>query len=883
MTYLTDMRNRKKTTATIESYNRTLDDLRNIFLNVTIGDYSSEVIFPKTENSQTEMYFGVKLMYDTIREKISEIEKLKLKYENQNESKNDVLQLISTNKIPDNEDYSLGNPNVVPQKNTNAQIDIDTKSVQAVSGNWNLNYTIDKTESRCQMILDSLDTSLVLADKNGNIELVNDSFLKLFGFQMDEVIGSSLNTLIIQSNENDPKQFEINKFNSRKEITELKLRKKNGDAFWTQIHKIPLTEKQESIFIFNDINKLKFHENKINVAADLSRENPNPLLRYSISEQRFVSGNKAAKYLLKYFRSINNLNTFGEIQKMINQFYETKKIAQEEIKVNKQTFLFTFVSDKNKKYVNIYGNDLTAIKKAESEIRRLLFILSKTDNSVIIADKHGLIQWVNDGFERLCGYKLNEVKGTSGSVLRKGKSNGLNTSNPYFNRILKTKQSVSYETKNYTKDGTEYWAYTTFTPILDAEGEIDCIVAVDSDITMKKRVEKQMLLAMQFSAESAKAKQNFLANMSHEIRTPMNGIMGIIQLLRDTPLDAKQKEYLKSMEFAGENLLSIVNDVLDLSKIDSGKMKLEKMVFDPKALIRELINSMAHRANEKFLNLIVNIDKNMPPALISDPLRLNQILINLLSNSIKFTDEGEISITINFETTNEGSLLKMTVKDTGIGIPKEKQQIIFDEFEQAHNGNKRLFSGTGLGLSIVKKLVGIMNGKMMLNSTLGIGTEFNIIIPVEVAIGESENKETVDPDNSDKQIIYKKKLLLVEDNKLNQMVAERFLAKMGAKVTIAENGLEAIRILKSDDFDAILMDIQMPEMNGYETTKFIREKLEKRKRNIPILAMTAHALAGEEQNCIDAGMNDYISKPIIRENLEKMLINIFKKYGNQIR
>jgi len=514
-------------------------------------------------------------------------------------------------------------------------------------------------------------------------------------------------------------------------------------------------------------------------------------------------------------------------------------------------------------------------EKSEREIKNLYFLIGKTDNAIVIAEKSGDIRWVNDGFIRLTGYALAEVQGTYGEILRRGEKTGLNPNNPLFNKLLKEKQSVTYESCNCKKDGTEYWSVSTLTPILNEEGEVESVVAVDSDITTRKKAEQDILNAKKLAEESSRAKELFLTNMSHEIRTPMNAIMGIVQLMQDMELDETQKKYLHSLQFAGESLLYIINDILDLAKIESGKMNIEKIGFNLTELIEELATAMQYKAKEKNISLLAEVPKDISGELVGDPVRLNQILTNLLGNAIKFTEKGHVKLIVKeTKKADQKITLRFAVEDTGIGIEKEKQEIIFAAFEQAQKETSRKYGGTGLGLSIVKKLLELQGSTISIASELGKGSEFSfeLTFPVSKNIGK-------DPDKKKRPVLAipdltGKKILLVEDNALNQMVAEKFLEGMGLKISIASNGVEAVDMLKKNSYDIILMDIQMPEMDGYEATRYIRNNLNENIKNTPILAMTAHAFRDEEKKCKNAGMNDYISKPLNRNILQDKVIQL---------
>ena len=357
----------------------------------------------------------------------------------------------------------------------------------------------------------------------------------------------------------------------------------------------------------------------------------------------------------------------------------------------------------------------------------------------------------------------------------------------------------------------------------------------------------------------------------------MNGIMGLVQLMEDTPTNELQKKYLMSIQFAGQNLLHIINDVLDISKIKTGKMKLENIDFCLKDVLEVIKDLFVYQAKEKGIDLLCKYDENIPPLLNGDPVRLNQILTNLLSNAIKFTEKGNIMLCIQSNGIDKDRIsIFFSVKDTGIGIPSESIQKIFDMFEQVHKEHFQKYGGTGLGLSIVKQLIEMQGGKIEVTSKLTEGSEFSFELTYLIVNGIKFLKINPDDSNENCKLIGKK-VLLVEDNKLNQMVADMFLKKWGMEVEIAENGAEAIDKFFRCSFDIVLMDIQMPEMNGYEATRCIRKKGTSRESLIPILAMTAHALIGEEEKCLSLGMNGYITKPLNRNLLKIKICEMIKK------
>ena len=371
--------------------------------------------------------------------------------------------------------------------------------------------------------------------------------------------------------------------------------------------------------------------------------------------------------------------------------------------------------------------------------------------------------------------------------------------------------------------------------------------------------------AMQRAMDASRAKSEFLANMSHELRTPMNGLLGMIELSLDAPASDEQKEQLETAQRCALSLLSLLNDVLDLSKIEAGKMALELISFPLSDLLIDTLKNHSPRAAEKGIALDWKLSPSLPKRAMGDSLRLRQIVNNLVSNSIKFTTEGAVEVRVTAEKKAKSKfVLQIEVVDTGTGIPPDKLKTIFEKFTQVDGSISRRYGGTGLGLAITKKLVDLHEGEILVESELDLGTKFTVSLPYEVSELEDREQSVLDPgarvtvvpdDPADAGAV-----LVVEDNLVNQKVVTAVLNKRGYRVSVANNGEEALEMLEKAQFAIVLMDVQMPVLDGLEATR--RMRADDRWKTIPVIAMTAHAMTGDREKCLEAGMNAYISKPV---------------------
>ncbi len=529
--------------------------------------------------------------------------------------------------------------------------------------------------------------------------------------------------------------------------------------------------------------------------------------------------------------------------------------------------------------------DIDAEKKMEVQLKSLAQqrmqqhrltqeIIDNIPSAVYIKDLEGRYMVVN---KKLC-----EIFGMTPQELLTHRDADLfhNDSTQNFRfaneQVILHRSMVTYEDV-VMRNGIKHYFWVVKFPLLNSAGEVQNICGLATDITERKENELQLMQATRTAERARSAQETFLANMSHEIRTPMNGIMGMSNLLLSTNLTAEQRDYSENILESARQLLAIINDILDFSKIKSGKFRLEHVSFKLRHTIKKAIVPLQFKAEEKMIDLRVEVDDLVPDVLMGDPLRLQQILINLVGNALKFTSQGGVFVLLKCGESNAGICdLEMQVRDTGIGIAEDKLEMIFESFTQNNSNTSRKYGGTGLGLAIVKQLVELQNGRVWVQSQLGIGSTFGCSIafgisnmPVEMLNFPS------DQNSNEERPLEGLNLLVAEDNLINQKVVLHTLSRQGASAKIVNNGQFAVDVLREgkEHFDAVLMDLQMPDMDGYTATQLIRQDLLSK---IPIIAMTADALKGEAERCFESGMNGYISKPFEPRELFQEVLRLTK-------
>ncbi len=744
---------------------------------------------------------------------------------------------------------------------------------------------------------------------------------------------------------------------------------------------------QNAILIYNYDDKLNFVKvlEKISKVSDsLGTEDKKELL-YLINYTNKLLENKTM--IENYVKSFLLIDLAEDINLLISNYdFYQNSLDMESKKYNYlmmilvcSLFLWT---------IYFFINLNRANRKTKDAMNELNFQKSALDEHAIVSitDAKGNITYVNDKFCKISGYEEKELIGKNHRVLKSDEHDKDFFKTLWF--VITSGKTWRGEVKNRKKDGSFYWVSATVVPFLDEFGKPFQYISIRTDITKRKIIEEDLIEAKIKADESNQVKGQFLANMSHELRTPLNGVIGMAHIALENEKDKKQKVYLEKINVSANILLKIINDLLDYSKIEAGKLPIENIEFSIDALLQSVADLVSVKAYEKDLELYFNRDMRIPKTLIGDSLRISQVLVNIIGNSIKFTESGEVSLDIKFYNSKDNLIyLQFIIKDSGIGMDEKTLKNVFNSFTQADASTSRKYGGTGLGLTITKNLVELMGGTIEVESELGFGTSFIVSLPFDykeneqnidynltknvyvklyklstpildslkkilsslkidyeeieyldfprnsenkyIVISEEEesfetddsisilylnnpNKSINTPRNNTKiitkpinpSIIYdsileflnldeesfstfiKQKskrcqnveVLLVEDNEINQLVATTFLESFGCKVTLANNGLEAIELIKANNsFDIIFMDVQMPIMNGYDATRIIRKEL---KMNIPIIAMTANAMNEDIIKSKEAGMDKHIGKPIEPNEIEKAIaIFVLNKRG----
>ncbi len=519
-------------------------------------------------------------------------------------------------------------------------------------------------------------------------------------------------------------------------------------------------------------------------------------------------------------------------------------------------------------FVQLARYQAEIIRKNE-ELENFSIVVNNSADIICAVDAKTLrVKTINPTVEKILGYKAAEIIGKS--IIDRAVEHDRIAFRKKLGEIINENLNFAvFEFQFETFDKNVIWAECR------ASYHNKTIFINISNISPQKSYLQQLVKSKEAAEYGKKVKENFLANMSHELRTPINGVIGLTQLLRKTPLNDQQLSMLELLETSSQSLLGVINDVLDISKIESGKFNIIRAPNNIREVIASVFQLLKFKADEKMVDMLLDIDPNLPEYMMIDALRLNQVLMNLLSNAIKFTDRGHVKLKVSILDRDKDRLkIKFSVEDTGIGIAEEKLSKVFDSFEQADIDTANIYGGTGLGLTIVKKLVELKGGELTVSSRIGKGSIFNIINWITIA-EKPEPKKDNRADHKKLPPFNQLSVLVAEDNMVNQFILAKMLKDWNVSVEMVDNGRKLIEKLHQQNFDIILMDTHMPDMNGYQTAKAIRMDFEEPKRSIPIISLSAAALDHEKEEAISAGMNDVLSKPFqpheLHDKIQKML------------
>jgi PAS domain S-box-containing protein len=758
---------------------------------------------------------------------------------------------------------------------------------------------IEQSELKNRLIMNSALDAIITIDENGFITFWNPKAEKIFGWTESEVLGKTLTDNIIPNYHKDGHDNGMKAYNKTghgpalNKLLELKAVNKYGKEFPIELSIIPVKQGDTKFFcsFIRDISDRKKNEEDLRASRELwqfALEGAGDGVWEYNFQTNEVFFSKRYKDMLGYDDSDFKNESFEwknrihpndlQIIAQTDQDYEKGIIKnhQREYRIKHKNGNYIWILDRGMvvsynddgKPQRIIGthSDITERKTSEQTLKireeKYRSILSNMNLGLIEVDNDDVIQYANQSFLDMSGYAFDELMGQSAADLLLDKEH----QNFIFdkNKQRKTGVSDAYELPVKNKKKEQKWWLISGAPRYNDTGELVGSVGIHLDITEQKKLEEDLIRARDFAQASTIAKENFLANMSHEIRTPMSAILGMANQLNKTNLNNQQQFFLNTIHSSAESLLVIINDILDLSKIESGKLTIEKIGFEPKKVMEHVMQVMQHRAEEKGLSFTNSFyDTSLSDILLGDPHRISQVILNLVSNAIKFTQKGSIDLIFKvLASIDNEQILQVSVTDSGIGMDEDFLEKLFDKFSQEDSSITRNYGGTGLGMSICKELITLMGGEMTVNSIKNLGSSVSFVIKLEK--GTFANLPIKENIEVDAKLLAGKHILVTDDNEINRLLASTVLTNYKAKITEAVNGLDAVEKVRQSKFDLVLMDIQMPVMDGLEASRTIRRDIDK---NIPIIALTAFAIKGDNDKCLDAGMNDYLSKPFEESQL----------------
>ncbi|SFF83173.1 PAS domain-containing hybrid sensor histidine kinase/response regulator [Pontibacter chinhatensis] len=737
-----------------------------------------------------------------------------------------------------------------------------------------------------RQVLNTSSSLIYVKDAEGRIVMANQEYARLFNKPLEELIGKKITDF--HPYREEAELYLESDLRVVQELKEVRLQEcysqPDGDPQWFNTVKKPLITSDGSVNMLgvsNNVTEQRLADRRLQESEELHRllsENSKDMVSLHHLDGSYIYVSKAVEEILGY------------TQEEILQLQLHEVVHPDDLEHLKEQVCYEAL--KHKQYITLQhrllrhdGNELWVESnvrpildeagnpvKLQSSIRnitqrraanealrssekRYRDLINYSPAFICTHDLEGNIQSVNPYLLQMLGYTTEEMVGHNLAEFISRDSS--NVYKDYLRAISQAKLVDGILPLLSKEKDIRHLYYKNYK--VEEPNQPPYVIGIAQDITDRLRTERELKKAKEAAEESARVKENFLANMSHEIRTPMNGILGMAGLLKKTQLTDEQQNYLDIITQSADNLLVIINDILDIAKIESGKMELEQIPFSLCDTVQMAFKNFIYKAEEKEIAYAYKPDDQHPPIVIGDPYRLNQVLLNLLSNAIKFTQEGSVTLSCQvLDETEDNITVEFAVADTGIGIPPSKMEYIFEGFSQAYSSTTRKYGGTGLGLSISKTLIEMQNGRIWVESKEGKGSTFKFVLTYPKS---KEVYQEVREDNIDYKSLGPIQVLLAEDNEVNVFLAKSILEGWGAEVTVAYNGMDALELVEKNRYDIILMDIQMPELSGTDATEAIRKLEDPVKAHTPIIAMTANAIKGDSEKYLASGMDDYISKP----------------------
>ncbi len=735
------------------------------------------------------------------------------------------------------------------------------------------------------LVANKVNNGVIITDSDSNVIWINEASEVITGYNLADFMGRRLGD-VLKGKETDTEVIlnarELTK-NKQPFSVDLLAYRKDGTPIWLSILNSVILDRNgnidKEVEVIIDITERKKSEQELQILSMVASKSASGIAIRD-AKGRVTWVNAALENMLGYkFREMEG-KRLADIVIGKDTSPQALEIAEKAIKAKKpyNIDLLIYKKDNSTIWVNAATTpilnekgeierqveivtDITERKFAEDQLTLLSLVASKTINGVAISGSDGKIKWINQSLQDLTGYSLEEFQNTRPGDLLAGEGTDM--------ELLKKARQLAadcipsnIELLSYKKDGSKIWLSISNTPTFNKDGSLDQQVEIINDISERKLAEQELIKTREEALQLSKAKETFLSVMSHEIRTPLNAVIGMSYILMDDNPTESQKENLKILGFSAQNLLNLINDVLDFTKIQTGNMVLESVDVNLKDLVAQTLNSLQFKTAEKHVALKSEIDHRIPANVIGDNTRLYQILINLLGNAVKFTERGEVKLKLDLVDQNKKFVkVRFEISDTGIGIPADKVDDIFNSYTQASTDTTRKYGGTGLGLAITKSLIELHDSEINVKSEVGKGSAFSFTIQFDrsnTSVVSMSSKTQIEPLTG--------LVLVVDDNEINRLLVGKVISKWGVVVDFAENGKIALEKVQEKKYDLILMDLHMPVMDGMESSRAIR-RLGGHFAEVPIIALTASLFSNELETITECGMDGFVIKPFVPNDL----------------